>query len=433
MEFFKEATQAFSDQGANTASPVQPGDRALPFKLPGFVTNAIDSYLDGLKPELSPLVANEISQFQKMSLDELEAKVHLVFQQIFHGDFSAFHSDDATNANASVNGGAQGAPAQGFGGGGYGNQAPVNNGGYSNQAPVNNGGYANPQQGGGGYGYANQTPVSNGGYDATVPASRDLLSPVTRDPRDPITGPTDRGIISDALHSVTAFAEQTQNSLSSAIDPRAKADALIPELRAKLDVLLTEKHRGLADGFSHDAIEQFKTYLHGNISPREVGGAGVEDAVGTLKGFFGGNKENHDSTDRGLALPQGAASGLTSLLSTKIAEGLAIVKRMLHQTLHQNLVQIEQALFAELPAHIRGPLQSVFGGAADAATGGQRGLVADIEDKLLNVVKGLSEGLQEKARGVVVEGHRRLEDSVVDRAQDVVVGRVRKYLPNAQF
>ncbi|KAJ3185541.1 hypothetical protein HDU87_000164 [Geranomyces variabilis] len=414
--------QAFSDQPDAKA---EAGDRALPFKLPGFVVQAIDSYLDGLKPELAPLVSREIASFENETLGSLEAKVHLVFEQIFHGDFSSFNTTSTT------------APSPGATGGGYANpqQSPYATGGYGNQpaSAGDNGGYKLEQPPATG-GYGNQpAAVDNGGYKLDEPQQRELASrgDLGQDFQRRVTAPTDRGIISDAFNAVQTFATDASQSVSSALNPREKAEQLIPPLREKLAALLTEKHRGLSESFTESAVDQLKHYLHGNISPRELGGAGADDAVNAISSLFGGgNKENQGNGDR--ALPAGMGAGITNLFSQKVAQGLAVIKANLHQSLHRDLSGIETGIFNDLPDHIKGPLSMVFGGNPFAEPG-DRGIVSDIGDKLKAIVKGIQEGLQEKARALIVDGHRVLESSVIDRAQDVIVGRVKKYLPNAQF
>ncbi|KAI8591574.1 hypothetical protein BDZ88DRAFT_411039 [Geranomyces variabilis] len=422
-------TKAFSDQPDAKA---EAGDRALPFKLPGFVVQAIDSYLDGLKPELAPLVSREIASFQNETLGSLEAKVHLVFEQIFHGDFSSFKTSSTT------------APSPGgAAGGGYANpqQSPYTlvqppaNGGYGSQpaSAGDNGGYKLEQPPATG-GYGNQpAAVDNGGFKLDEPQQRELASrgDLGQDFERRVTAPTDRGIISDAFNAVHTFASDASESVSSALNPREKAEQLIPPLREKVAALLTEKHRGLSESFTDSAVNQLKQYLHGNISPRELSGAGADDAVNAISNLFGGsNKENQGNGDR--ALPAGMGAGITNLFSQKVAQGLAVIKANLHQSLHRDLSGIETGIFNDLPDNIKGPLSMVFGGNPFAEPG-DRGIVSDIGDKLKAIVRGIQEGLQEKARALVVDGHRVLESSVIDKAQDVIVGRVRKYLPNAQF
>ncbi|KAJ3148347.1 hypothetical protein HDU86_007456 [Geranomyces michiganensis] len=419
-------TKAFNDQPDAKAAQ---GDRALPFKLPGFVVQAIDSYLDGFKPELAPLVSREIASFQNSALGALEAKVHLVFEQIFHGDFSAFKTSSST------------APSSG---GGYANPEqspytlvqPPTTGGYGNQGASSgdNGGYTIEQPPATG-GYGNQGPaVDNGGFKLDEPQQRELASrgDLGEDFDRRVTAPTDRGIISDAFNAVHTFASDAHDSVSSALNPREKAEQLIPHLREKLSVLLTEKHRGLSESFTESAVNQLKQYLHGNISPRELTGAGADDAVNAISSLFGGNKENQGNGEGDRALPAGMGAGITNLFSQKVAQGLAVIKVNLHQSLHRDLSGIESGIFNDLPDHIKGPLSIVFGGNPFAEPG-DRGIVSDISDKLKAIIRGIQEGLQEKARGLVVDGHRVLESAAIDRAQEVIVGRVRKYLPNAQF
>ncbi|KAI8922235.1 hypothetical protein DFJ77DRAFT_445797 [Powellomyces hirtus] len=417
--------QAFNDQPNAKGAE---GDRALPFKLPAFVVSAIDQYLDGMKPELAPMISREIGSFQESTLGDLEAKVHLVFDQIFHGDFSAFHTTSSTVPTSTPQ---QNAQAGGYG---YGAQQPVSNGGYSLDAPQQQQQQTQTAPTGG-YGYANQQAVNNGGYALNETQARELggdditSRDLARDFDERVVGPTDRGIISDAMSAVKNFASETSENISSALDPREKAKQLIPPLREKVSLLLTEKHRGLSESFTNQAIDQLKIYLHGNISPRELGSAGVDNAVDMLSGLFGGdnNKENQDR-----ALPN--MGGITNLFSQKLAQGLAVIKVNLHQSLHRDLTAIESSVFSDLPDHIRGPLEFVFGGNPFASgQPGERGLVSDLSDKIKSIIRGIQEGLQEKARGLVVDGHRILETKAIDRAQEVVVGRVRRYLPNAQF
>lgn len=358
-----------------------------------------------MKPELTPLITREIADFQKSSLDELESRVHEVFEQIFRGDFSAFKHDN-------IGGAAAAAPV-----------ATPPSGGY--------GAALMQASGGGGYGYGNQQPVDNGGYTFN-PQARDLMSSA-RELDDKVTGPTDRGVISDALSAVKNFTNDASDSVSSLLNPKEKAMELIPKLRAQISDLLTDKHRDLADKFTDEALGQVKGYLHGNISSRDLGEAGVDDAVDAISNFFSGGHKQRDLTEGDRAIP--ALAGIKTLFSQKIAQGLAVIRGQAQQTLHRDLTEIETNMFADLPSHIRGPLEMVFGGNpfAEAGQPGDRGLVSDVGDKLKSIVRGLQEGLQERARGVVVVGHRALETKAVDSVQEVLVGRVKRYIPDLQI
>ncbi|KNC98888.1 uncharacterized protein SPPG_05855 [Spizellomyces punctatus DAOM BR117] len=385
MDFLKKASALVG--GDENPQTEEGQDRGLPFKLPGFVVNAIDQYLDGLKPELSPLISREIGNFQESTLSSLEIRVKEIVHQICHGDFSALNGS----------------------GGSAGTNVPTS-GGYG--APSSDGNGAALMQATGGYGYgAPQAAVSNGSYMSEM--SRSIDTPVAT---------TDRGIIQDALNAAQSFATTASSTI---FNPEEKARELIPPLREQVSRLLADKHQDLADRFSEEAIKQIKIYLHGNISPREIGSGAVDDAVDLVSGFFGGNKQQE--TDR--AIP--GMSNLKALFSRKLSEGMVIIRGQVSTTMHRELTTIEANIFTDLPSHIRGPLEFVFGG--NPFQNQDRGLVSDVADKFKSVVRGLQEGIQERARGVVIEGHRELEGKAVDRVQDVVVERVRKYVPDIQI
>lgn len=261
----------------------------------------------------------------------------------------------------------------------------------------------------------------------------------------------DRGI-SDFLTSVQNFAEDAKENFEEfaedtkdvirQMDPREKAREVIPRLREQYANIMKQAHTGLADKFCDGAIGEIRKFLRMNVSSREVGEGAAGDIAGMASGlvgmFSGGN-----GAENTRAAGDNQATGLRGLFSEKILGGVKDIRAASRSTLHTMLITIEQAAWQELPAHIRGPLEKVFGGfplegsgsgATPAPTETSRGFMDHLQnpiDKIRDLVEKLQTGIQNTLRGVVASGHLDFENKAVRHFEEVLMGRVRKVLPNA--
>ncbi|KAJ3178866.1 hypothetical protein HDU85_005061 [Gaertneriomyces sp. JEL0708] len=439
MDFIKKASEAVFNKDENNSSTTAAGgstmtvnassDRGLiPVKLPGFVVNGIDQYIDGMKPEIVPIIVREMTEFQDRTLKGFEERVVLFVRQVCSGDMKAVTESGGEEGVYGLQQGSQaGGSGQGSQQGGYGSQAQQ--GGYGQNSQQ--GGYA--QQGGYGRnsqqgGYAQQGGYGQQPYGQPQPSDRglgDTLLNTFTTPTPPNTT-TDRGMITDALKAAQSFVTTTSTTL---FNPEEKVRDLLPPLMTQLSQLLSAQHGDLATRFTEEAITLLKRNLYGSVTSRDLrdmGGDAVDDAVDFVSGLFGKKSSSGETGER--ALP--GLSSLSTLLSSKLSTTLTAVLDSLRTHIRRDLLAVEASLFASLPDSIRGPLEWVFGGNPMSA---DRGIVDDVVDKVKELIRGLQEGIQDRARKVVASGHQVLEDKAVEGVKSVVVMRVKRFLPDVQM
>ncbi|KAI8995759.1 hypothetical protein BC832DRAFT_568559 [Gaertneriomyces semiglobifer] len=373
-----------------------------------------------MKPEIVPIIVREMTEFQDRTLKGFEERVVLFVRQVCSGDMKAVTESGGEEGVYGVQQGSQqGGYAQQPQQGGYGQNSQQ--GGYAQQ-----GGYGqNSQQGG----YAQQGGYGQQPYGQPQPSDRglgDTLLNTFTTPTPPTTTTTDRGIITDALKAAQSFVTTTSTTL---FNPEEKVRDLLPPLMTQLSQLLSAQHGDLATRFTEEAITLLKRHLYGSVTSRDLrdmGGDAVDDAVDFVSGLF--TKKSSSSMENERALP--GLSSLSTLLSSKLSTTLTAVLSSLRTQIRSDLIAVETSLFASLPDSIRGPLEWVFGGNPMAA---DRGIVDDVVDKVKELIRGLQEGIQDRARKVVASGHQVLEDKAVEGVKSVVVMRVKRFLPDVQM
>ncbi|KAJ3050277.1 hypothetical protein HK097_008765 [Rhizophlyctis rosea] len=445
MDFISKLANELGDHnpaGANQGNAPADGDRAL--HLPGFVTNAIDNYLDGLHPEMVPRVVAEIENCQNWTLAQVERKVHEVFQQIFSGNFEALTSQ---NAGTVVPPG-QTPPTYEY--------KPADRG-FPQTGAVFEGQQfvADPVEAG-----ANAREIKKTGPQEFAEREFAGLPDVIQGYRDTGSqggaaygerglfsqdqGTTDRGLFSDMKAGFNKFADKVQDKvedvgdsidkLQDKLDPRQKALELIPKIREWINEILKDHHRGLAELFVGGAIEKGKVYLRGNIEPRDI----ASDAGGlatSVMSAFGGNS---GAGERGLGGERGLVDGLQGIFSKKAMASVRDIRGSARELLHAEIIKREADIWNKLPDGVRRPLEIVFGkdpfNQQPGAANGERGIMDHGPFRMLKeALEKLEQSLRNLISGLVQDAHRGLENGAIRQVEDVIMAKVHKVLPNAQL
>ncbi|KAI8815897.1 uncharacterized protein EV422DRAFT_572374 [Fimicolochytrium jonesii] len=374
MEFLKAAQSVFAEdkqqQSQNHQQSGQNGgdDRAIP--LPGFIAQHIDSYIDSLKPEIAPIASQHILSFQERALNDVEQNVHTILEQIFHGDFSAFHRDE--EADRSIE------QSRDF----------SLDGGQRLVDPVT---------------APTDRNILTNAFEAAktfAHETSDKLDNITLDPREKALQ-----LIPHLREKLSALLTDKHRSLADSFAETA-ASSLKAYIRGNISA------RELGQAGAGDISDTIAGFFSNGENKENTGGDRALPIPGGLINL----------------IAQKIAQALSTLkphLHSNLHRDLTTIEASLFSDLPQHIQGPLKIVFGG------NPFDDNSGQSGDRDL--DRGLISDIGDKLKSIVRGIHEALQQKARAVVVKGHTFLEDAAVEGALEVVKGRVRKVLPGAQI
>jgi hypothetical protein len=423
--------------------------------IPDVLMQHVDDYVDSLAPQIQPRITTELDTFQQRTIDSLEDTVVGAFRALFDKDrrsgtrdlddsppdsyggkslpfadeiakltrtFGSIADDasddlreifDLTDSRAA----SPGPQSRGFGDGdssrGFGNESSRGHG-------------------------------AKGFLSAAINAVQDHLE---KDNKGPGGSPKFE------LDGLLGILSSTVKDASR--NPEEKARLISPEIRERVGEKLREQHAPIAEQFTRIALDHIKRWLRGNTSTRDLGDGAkgeiedhVKDLVKGLGGLLGGHKKKPSSD--GSRSPsardrdEGESGGFSKMISTKLSTGLAKVHREVRLEFRKILGAIEKQLFEMLPDSFQRPLEKILGGNPfdsqldrDAKGNADRGFGDDIKiklvDKIRNLVRKVQELLREGILGLVNGGHRKFELASWVFVQNIVEGKVQKYLPKVKI
>ncbi|KAK8065918.1 hypothetical protein PG997_012665 [Apiospora hydei] len=409
--------------------------------IPDVVMQHIDKYVDGLAPQIQPLISTELDVFQQKTVDSLEDKVIEAFRSLF--DKSGEKHSDSRSLD--------GAPPDSYGIGSlpFANEIQSLTRSFSqitNDAQGDLQQILNLTEGG-----SNEpTRSRGGGHDDSFSEGA-------------------RGFLSAAIGAVSEHARRESGGQPVALDgflgvlsnavkdssrnPEEKARMISPEIKEKVSAILRQQHAPIAEQFTRIALDHIKKWLRGNTSSRDLGDGAKDEIKSLVKGVAGlfGHKKQSDDTSRDLPRDGedsgGSGGGFSKMISDKLSTGIAQVHREVRLEFRKILGTIEKSLFEALPDQFQGPLEKILGGnpfdssldsQANASRGvGDRGLGDDIKTKLVEsirrLVRKVQETLREKILDIVNGGHRKFERSSWVFVQNKVEEKVQRFLPDVRI
>ncbi|KAH6647708.1 hypothetical protein BKA67DRAFT_523953 [Truncatella angustata] len=426
--------------------------------LPDVLMQRVDEYVDSLAPQIQPRIASEIDTFQQRTIDGLEDQVVDAFRSLFNKDKSA-NDGGARGLNDS--------PPDAYGGQSlpFADEIAKLTRSFStitNEAgddlrdifdlTEGRGGAAGPAETQSRGLSSNNDAFSSGAkgfFTAAIGAVQDHLDNNNNNNNN--NGQGGQKFELDGLLGVLS------NTVKDAArNPEEKARLISPEIKEKVAAKLREQHAPIAEQFTRIALDHIKRWLRGNTSTRDVGDGvkgeiedQVKDLVKGIGGLFGNKKQSGEGPSRGLGDRDGegdasGGGGFSKVISDKLSTGLAKVHREVRLEFRKVLGAIEKQLFELLPDAFQRPLEKILGGnpfdsQLDREAGGQadRGFADDIKVKLVKKIRGLIQKVQETLResilGLVNGGHRKFERESWVFVQNIVEGKVQKYLPKVKI
>ncbi|KAK7935569.1 hypothetical protein PG985_001064 [Apiospora marii] len=407
--------------------------------IPDVVMQHIDKYVDGLAPQIQPLITNEIDVFQQKTVDSLEDKVIEAFRALF--DKSGEKHSDSRSLD--------GAPPDSYGIGSlpFANEIQTLTRSFTqitNDAQGDLQQILNLTEGGG----SHESERSRGGpgehHDSFSDGARGFLSAaigaVSEHARkesggQPVALDGFLGVLSNAVKD-------------SSRNPEEKARMISPEIKEKVGAILRNQHAPIAEQFTRIALEHIKKWLRGNTSSRDLGDGAKDEIKSLVKGVAGlfGHKKQPEEGSRDLnrdgESSGGSGGGFSKMISDKLSTGIAQVHREVRLEFRKILGTIEKSLFEALPDQFQGPLEKILGGnpfdsSLDSQANTSRGLGDDIKGKLVEsirrLVRKVQETLREKILEIVNGGHRKFERSSWVFVQNKVEEKVQRFLPDVRI
>ncbi|KAK8037946.1 hypothetical protein PG994_014713 [Apiospora phragmitis] len=403
--------------------------------IPDAIMQHIDKYVDGLAPQIQPLISTEIDVFQQKTVDSLEDKVIEAFRSLFD------KSDEKHSDSRSLDG----APPDSYGMGSlpFANEIQTLTRSFSqitNDAQGDLQQILNLTEGG-----SNEPTRSRGGHDdAFSDGARGFLSAAIgavsehacrESGGQPVVFDGFLGVLSNAVKD-------------SSRNPEEKARMISPEIKEKVGEILRKQHAPIAEQFTRIALEHIKKWLRGNTSSRDLGDGAKDEIKSLVKGVAGlfGHKKQPDESSRDLNRDGensgGSGGGFSKMISDKLSTGIAQVHREVRLEFRKILGTIEKGLFEALPDQFQGPLEKILGGnpfdsSLDSHANTSRGLGDDIKGKLVEsirrLVRKVQETLREKILEIVNGGHRKFERSSWVFVQNKVEEKVQRFLPDVRI
>ncbi|KAK8100745.1 hypothetical protein PG999_011119 [Apiospora kogelbergensis] len=406
--------------------------------IPDVVMQQIDKYVDGLAPQIQPLISTEIDVFQQKTVDSLEAKVVEAFRALFDKSGEK-HSDSRA---------LDGGPPDSYGIGSlpFANEIQTLTRSFTQ---ITNDAQGDLQQilslteGG-----SDESPRSRGGPGGHQDSFSDGA----------------RGFLSAAIGAVSEHARRESGGqpvvldgflgvLSNAVkdssrNPEEKARMISPEIKEKVGAILRQQHAPIAEQFTRIALDRIKKWLRGNTSSRDLGDGAKDEIKNLVKGVAGlfGHKKQPEESSRDLNRDGdesgNSGGGFSKMISDKLSTGIAQVHREVRIEFRKILGTIEKGLFEALPDQFQGPLEKILGGnpfdsSLDSQANSSRGLGDDIKGKLVEsirrLVRKVQESLREKILEIVNGGHRKFEKSSWVFVQNKVEEKVQRFLPDVRI
>ncbi|KAK8046603.1 hypothetical protein PG996_014667 [Apiospora saccharicola] len=405
--------------------------------IPDVVMQQIDKYVDGLAPQIQPLITTEIDVFQQKTVDSLEDKVVEAFRSLFDKSEEK-HSDSRS---------LDGAPPDSYGIGSlpFANEIQGLSRTFTQITSDAQGDLQqilNITEGGG----SNEHERSRGGPGEHQDSFSDGA----------------RGFLSAAIGAVSEHARKESGgqpvvfdgflgALSNAVkdssrNPEEKARMISPEIKEKVGAILRNQHAPIAEQFTRIALDHIKKWLRGNTSSRDLGDGAKDEIKNLVKGVAGlfSHKKEPEEGSRDLPRGEGDSSGggFSKMISDKLSTGIAQVHREVRLEFRKILGTIEKSLFEALPDQFQGPLEKILGGnpfdsSLDSQANTSRGLGDDIKGKLVEsirrLVRKVQETLREKILEIVNGGHRKFEKSSWVFVQNKVEEKVQRFLPDVRI
>lgn len=411
----------------------------------------VDEYVDSLAPEVQPRITSELEDFQAKTIDSLEGQVIDAFRSLFNkdsrdgGDSRGVRSGSAPDAY-----GGQSLP--------FANEISKLTRSFTDIADEASGDLSDIlklTQGDDGPGDT-RSRGGGGGSDSSR-GMKGFLSTAVNAVQDHLdskaTGPGGQKFELEGLLGVLSNTVQ-----DAARNPEDKARLISPEIKERVGAKLREQHAPIAEQFTRIALDHIKKWLRGNVSTRDLGDGAkgeIEDQVkGLIKGvgsLFKDVTKNGSGPGSSRAVgdgdrdgDEGESKGFSKLISDKLSTGIGKVHREVRLEFRKVLGGLEKQLFELLPDEFQRPLEKILGGNPfdsqldrDAKPRGDRGFGDDIKAKLVgklrDLVRKVQETLRESVLGVVSGGHRKFEKHSWVFVQNIVEGKVQKYLPKVKI
>ncbi|WYZ33966.1 hypothetical protein EsH8_I_000242 [Colletotrichum jinshuiense] len=414
-------------------------------RLPDVLMQKVDEYVDSLAPQIQPRIASEIDTFQQKTIDSLEDHVIDAFRSLFNKDKSSGDGSRGLNDSPPDAYGGQSLPFADEIGKLTRSFSVITDEAGDDLRDIFNltegrGGSAETQSRG--VNTSDSFSGAKGFLSAAINVVQDHLDNNNK-------GPGGQKFELDGLLGVLS------NTIKDAArNPEEKARVISPEIKEKVGLKLREQHAPIAEQFTRIALDHIKRWLRGNTSTRDVGDGvkgeiedQVKDLVKGLGGLFGSKKQSQEGS-RGVGDRDGeeggSSGGFSKVISDKLSTGLAKVHRDVRLEFRKILGSIEKQLFELLPDAFQRPLEKILGGNPfdsqldrDAGGHADRGFGDDIKFKLVDKIRGLIRKVQETLResilGVVNGGHRKFERESWVFVQNIVEGKVQKYLPKVKI
>ncbi|KAK4187180.1 hypothetical protein QBC35DRAFT_499522, partial [Podospora australis] len=418
-------------------------------RLPEVLMTKVDEYVDSLAPQIQPRITHELELFQRKTVDSLETQVIDAFRSLFDKDNKQSGGPRGLNNTVPDAYGGQSLP-------------------FADEISKLTRSFTDLADGAGndlrdifdlteGRDDSNTaTTRSRGGEHGRNDSVRGFLSAAMNVVQDHLDNNGPGGQQNFQLDGLLGVLSNTVKD--AARNPEEKARLIIPEIKEKVGMKLSQQHAPIAEQFTRIALDHIKRWLRGNTSTRDLGDGfkgeiedQVKDLVKGLGGLFGKKKSSEagaargfgDQHERNSGEGEGSSGGFSKVISSKLSTGLARVHREVRLEFRKVLGEIEKQLFELLPDEFQRPLEKILGGnpfdsQLDQSQGGtDRGLEDDIKTKLVSKIRALVRKVQETLResilAVVNGGHRKFERESWVFVQNMVEQKVQKYLPKVKI
>lgn len=421
--------------------------------IPEVLMKKVDEYVDSLAPQVQPRITSELEDFQAKTIDSLEDQVIDAFRSLFNKDSRDGGSSRGVRSGSAPDAyGGQSLP--------FANEISKLTRSFTDIADEASGDLSDilkltqgddgpgdtRSRGGGGSNGSDSSRGMKGFLSTAVNAVQDHLD-------SKATGPGGQNFELEGLLGILSNTVQ-----DAARNPEDKARLISPEIKERVGAKLREQHAPIAEQFTRIALDHIKKWLRGNVTTRDLGDGAkgeLEDQVkGLIKGVGSLFKEvtkqgDSSGSSRGVGDgdrdgDEGESKGFSKLISDKLSTGLGKVHREVRLEFRKVLGGLEKQLFELLPDEFQRPLEKILGGNPfdaqldrDASPRGDRGFGDDIKAKLVgklrDLVRKVQETLRESVLGVVSGGHRKFEKHSWVFVQNIVEGKVQKYLPKVKI
>ena len=369
--------------------------------------------------------------FEKATIGALEQHIKDAFMGVFKGDYASFQSNNSIQQFRSIR--EQPTSQQTN----YGPNMPQHN--YPSTSIVTSRGQGGdlPEYGERGLPFAGGVAAAAAGASGVAVLTQQMGNMNMSGEAKP-EPEHQKNIFDQALGKVKNFAKDAVDDVQDGIEAEVKKMAHViddvaehieekvaeigPELKEKISELIQRIHVGLADLLTKAALTCIKAFLGSAIKLKEIEEQAVEGVKDLAQMFI---HQDGDPNTPG----QQAVHPAAGLLSSKLSDGLTVIRGNSRHHFRDYLAKIEEEFFNNMPDGIKDILAKIFGGNPfDAkqnveqqkeSLGDKLNVFEEIGDKIKEIVERIQNALRDRVLEIVGGGHRRLED----RAWGNVQGR----------